>query len=280
MWGAWGENDLTPTLTSPGVPRLRLTAERLERQAARTAALRHPLYRKARLAGARRLLDVGCGNGAVTRELARLGRGQVIAVDHDAKMVAAASEALKGLRNVVVRPADAQALPFPDAHFDRVVCNLLLMWLSDPGRAVAEMARVLRPGGALLASMEPDYGGKIHWPESPIVDQIFQGEMIRRKGGDPHAGRKLRKWFVAAGLTTEVGLSNPRIPDCEEDLEAYHHERDFYRRALLQGGLTEAQVAAWEREYVESLRANVQLNYLPLFYAIGRKPRSRRRGPP
>lgn len=251
--------------------RIRLAAERLDRQARRTAPIRHPLYERARAASAQRVLDVGCGNGAVTRDLARLTRGEIAAVDHDAAMVEAAKAALAEFPRASVRSAEAEKLPWPDGSFDVVVCNLVLMWVKDPARVVAEMARVTQRGGRVLASMEPDYGGKIHYPENPIVDQIFQGDLIRRKGGDPHAGRKLRKWFVEADLEAEVGLSNPAIPSCEEDLENYEVEKGFYRRALLQSGLTNAQVDAWEREYLESLRARVQLNYLPLFYAVGVK---------
>lgn len=251
---------------------LRRRLERLDRQALRTAPLRHPLYFRVGLDRAQRVLDVGCGNGAVTRDVAMLTPGEVVALDHDPAMVAAARDTLAPLSNVKVAQGDAHRLDVPDASFDLVVSHLLFMWVKNPEQVAREMARVVRPGGTVLAAMEPDYGGKIHWPENPVVDQIFQGGMIERKGGDPHAGRKLRGWFVRAGLRTEVGLSNPHVPSCEEDLASYELERGFYRKALLQSGLTEAQVGKWEREYVESLRAGVQFNFLPVFYAIGTRP--------
>lgn len=262
---------LTSPRPPPRVAPARHSPGRLDRQAVRTAHLRHPLYQRVGLAQARTVLDVGCGNGAVTRDLALLSRGHVTAVDVDPHMVAEAQANLRDLKNVKVQRADAERLPFDDGAFDLVACNLLLLWVRDPPRAVTEMARVCRPGGTVLASMEPDYGGKMHYPENPLVDQVFQGGMITRKGGDPHAGRKLRGWFVATGLQTEVGLSNPHVPSCEEDLESYELERPFYRRALLQSGLTEAQVNQWEREYQESLRAGVQFNFLPLLFGIGKK---------
>lgn len=251
--------------------RLRRTIERMDRQALRTAPNRHPLYFRAGLADALRILDVGCGNGAVTHDLCLLTRGGVTAVDRDPSMVAAARLRLEDAPNVEVREADAHRLPFPDGAFDLVVSNLLFMWVREPQAVALEMARVTSAGGRVLASMEPDYGGKVHYPENPVVDQVFQEGMIQRKGGDPHAGRKLRTWFVRAGLETEVGLSNPRIPSCQEDLASYELERGFYRRALADAGLKPAQVDAWEQEYVASLREGVQLNYLPLFYALGTK---------
>src|SRR5688572_17666400 len=127
--------------------------ERLDRQALRTASVRHPLYFRVGLERARRVLDVGCGNGAVTRDLALLTEGEVVAVDRDPDMVAAATTTLHGLGNVRVERADALRLPYPDASFDLAVCHLLLMWVPDATKAVAEMARVVRPGGTILAAM-------------------------------------------------------------------------------------------------------------------------------
>lgn len=236
--------------------------------------MRHPLYFRAGLDRAERVLDVGCGSGSVTKDLCQLTPGQVTAIDHDPGMIEAARSSYGRLPNLELRVADAHRLPFPDASFDLVVANLLFMWTEDPLKVAEEMTRVARPGGRVLASMEPDYGGKIHYPENPVVDQIFQEKMIRGKGGDPHAGRKLRTYFVRAGLETEVGLSNPAIPSAAEDLESYGREKRFYRRALRDNGLSVAQIDAWEAEYLQSLREGTQFNYLPLFYALGTKKQS------
>jgi SAM-dependent methyltransferase len=203
-----------------------------------------------------------------------LTRAKVVAIDNDPAMVQTAALTLQGVHNVEVRRADAHRLPFADASFDLVVANLLFMWVQDPQAVANEMARVCRPGGRVLASMEPDYGGKIHFPENPVIDQVFQGGMISRKGGDPHAGRKLRTYFVKAGLDTVVGMSNPQVPSCEEDLASYELEKGFYRRALRDSGVTPAQIDAWEAEYLASLREGTQFNYLPLFYALGAKKQS------
>lgn len=259
---------LTNPPTTPPAARF---LERLDRQALRTAHIRHPLYFRAGLDRAERVLDVGCGSGSVTRDLCQLTPGRVVAIDHDPGMVEAARTTYGALANLELRVADAHRLPFPDGSFDLVVSNLFFMWAEDPQRAADEMARVTRQGGRVLASMEPDYGGKIHFPENPVVDQVFQERMIKRKGGDPHAGRKLRTYFVRAGLETEVGLSNPAIPSAAEDLESYEREKRFYRRALRDNGLSAAQIDAWEAEYLDSLREGTQFNYLPLFFAIGAK---------
>jgi SAM-dependent methyltransferase len=59
------------------------------------------------------------------------------------------------------------------------------MWADDPQTIVNEMTRVCKPKGKILASLEPDYGGKIHWPENQKVDALFAGEAIRKVLGTP-----------------------------------------------------------------------------------------------
>lgn len=243
---------------------------RLDRQAVRTRSLRAPLYARAGLAQARLLLDVGCGSGSVTAQVCDAATaGHVVAIDMDLAMALRARHAEP---RASVGRADGRALPFADGTFDVAVCNLTLLWSPEPARVVAEMARVVRPGGTVLASMEPDYGGKVHYPENPLIDLVFRGEGVRARGGDPHAGRKLRSHFVAAGLRTEVGVATADVPSTEEDLDQFRRNRRAYRAQLVWGGFAPDRLDAWEREYEEALSAGTQMSFLPVFYAIGRKP--------
>ncbi len=102
-----------------------------------------PLLDAARLAPGQRLLDVCCGTGLVAAAAAAHGLS-VTGIDISESMIAQASK--KGLA-VEFEVGDAEALSFPDASFDRVVCNFGLYHLPDPDRAIAEAARVLKPGG-------------------------------------------------------------------------------------------------------------------------------------
>ncbi|MFA5945196.1 MAG: methyltransferase domain-containing protein [Candidatus Thermoplasmatota archaeon] len=241
---------------------------RLDRQADATRPHRMPLYQRAGLAGTRHILDVGCGSGGVTADLVGLGP-EVVAIDVDAAM---ARRAASSVPAASVLQGEGRSLPFADGTFDAAVCNLVLLWSPEPERLVAEMARVVRPGGVVLATMEPDYGGKVHFPENPLIDLVFQGEGVRRRGGDPHAGRKLRSHFVAAGLRTDVGIAAPEVLTPEQDLDVFRRNRLHYRRLLDEAGFTPSAIDAWEAEYLESLSSGQQLSFLPLFYAIGRKP--------
>jgi ubiquinone/menaquinone biosynthesis C-methylase UbiE len=246
--------------------------KKLELQALETAEERIPLYLKIGLKEAGLILDLGCGSGMVTRDIAHLTKGKIIAIDGSEEMIKVAKKVLKMYNNVELRVGEAESLPFEDNMFDIVTCNLLLMWAQNPQKVVNEMARVTKPSGTVLASLEPDYGGKLHFPENPKVDPIFAGEAIKARGGDPHIGRKLRLLFVRAGLKTIVGIGNNRIWNCEEDRAYYFHARDFYVKALKEAGLSQKEVDKWEYDYLRSLDEGVQLNFFPQFYAIGKKP--------
>ena len=245
--------------------------KKLELQALETAEERIPLYLEVGIKDARIILDVGCGPGMVTRDIAHLTKGKVIAFDGSEDMIKVAKDILKMYKNVEFRIGEAENLPFDDNIFDIVTCNLLLMWAENPQKVVREMARVTKPGGTVLASLEPDYGGKLHWPENPKVDPIFAGRAIKSRGGDPHIGRKLRLLFVRAGLDTKVGIGNTRIWSCEEDKAYYLHARDFYVKALKNAGIKQSDIDKWEYDYLKSIDEGVQLNFFPQFYAIGKK---------
>jgi SAM-dependent methyltransferase len=95
---------------------------------------------------------------------------------------------------------DALSLPYAAGCFDLVLCHFLLLWISDPVHAVAEMRRVTRPGGSVLALAEPDYGGRIDYPKDLEVLGDWQRFALQRQGADPQIGRRLGEIFNRAGI--------------------------------------------------------------------------------
>ena len=106
---------------------------------------------------AQRVLDVGCGPGALTGELvSRFGADAVAAVDPSPGFVEAAGRRNPG---VDVRRAEAESLPFDDGSFDAALAQLVVHFMTDPAAGIAEMRRVTRDGGVVTACVWDHAGG-------------------------------------------------------------------------------------------------------------------------
>jgi SAM-dependent methyltransferase len=161
-------------------------------------------YLVARLPATARVLDVGCGPGTITADLAaRVPGGEVVGVDRagDVLAVARAEAARQGRRNVAVGAGDVYRLPFGHGVFDVVHAHQVLQHLSDPAGALAEMRRVCRAGG-LVAARDSDYGGMLWFPGDPELDEWrdLYRRVARTLGGEPDAGRRMLSWARAAGF--------------------------------------------------------------------------------
>jgi SAM-dependent methyltransferase len=145
-----------------------------------------------------RVLDVGCGPGALTGELVRLvGADAVAAVDPSVAFVAAAKERHP---RVDVRRAPAEQLPFEDGAFDATLAQLVVHFLADPVAGLREMARVTRPGGVVAACVWDHAGGRtplgVFWQAALELDPGTHDESQlagAREG-------QLTELFAAAGL--------------------------------------------------------------------------------
>ncbi|MBO4138963.1 class I SAM-dependent methyltransferase [Micromonospora tulbaghiae] len=145
-----------------------------------------------------RALDVGCGTGALTAELAaRLGPAAVSAVDPSAPFVAAARERLP---QVDIRRASAELLPFPDGGFDVTLAQLVVHFMTDPVAGLREMARVTRPGGVVAACVWDHAGGRgpltVFWQAVRSLDPDAHDESGLAGAREGH----LAALFAAAGL--------------------------------------------------------------------------------
>lgn len=156
------------------------------------------------LADGQQVLDIGSGPGTISIDLARRVRpGRVIGVDASADIVeqAAGLAASAAIDNVEFRVGDAYALDFADASFDIVHAHQVLQHLARPVDALREFRRVLKPGG-ILAARDVDYGGVIWSPDSPGLTRWLElyHDVHAWNGGDPHAGRHLRRYAREAGF--------------------------------------------------------------------------------
>lgn len=147
-----------------------------------------------------RVLDVGCGTGALVRELVdRVGAESVAAVDPSAPFVEATTARYPG---VDVRLASAEDLPFDDDTFDAALAQLVVHFMADPVAGLRDMRRVTRPGGVVVACVW-DHAGRqgpmgLFWRAARALDPAVRDEGVVAGARQGH----LAELFATAGLRT------------------------------------------------------------------------------
>ena len=160
-------------------------------------------------------------------------------------------------------------MPYAANSFDILVCHYFLLWVNDPALVLSEMVRVADHGAVIIALAEPDYGGRIDYPEALSTLGDWQQASLLSQGADAHMGRKLRALFSRAGLerieTGVLGGQWKGPPSAKErDSEWLMLENDlggFIQEETIEA-LRESEQAAWE--------AGERVLYVPTFYAVGR----------
>ena len=206
-----------------------------------------------------RVLDVGCGPGSITLGIAKtVAPGETVGIDFQPSQVAqgVALAAAHGQQNVCFEVADVYQLPFPDGSFDAAFANTVLMHLKQPLRALAEMRRVLRPGG-IVGIRDCDWGGRIHVPATSLLEQWYSITVRVRQhnGGDPYMGRHHRRLLLDAGFVraeASVSVATAGTPE-----ETRHHAN--FLKAQLQGLGSTALAEGWiDQATIEAVSAEIE----------------------
>jgi ubiquinone/menaquinone biosynthesis C-methylase UbiE len=209
---------------------------------ARRSAATHAAFFTPLLRPGMRILDCGCGPGAITLDLARLVRpGAVSGIDRsDEQFAAARKMAVQEELAVDFSAANIYSLDFPDETFDGVLGHALFEHLKEPERAAGEIWRVLKPDG-FVGLRSPDWGGFLLQPYPERVAAAIETyrKMMVQNGGDPTAGRKL------PGVLRATGFSRVR-PSASYEI---------YERAAVVAEYLAVQLAAQDAEGAEELRA-------------------------
>ena len=223
-------------------------AELAKRTAARDAAFLLPY-----LCPGMRLLDVGCGPGTITLGLAEaVASGEVIGIDLEPAQIeeARAVATERGVTNVRFEVGDAYRIPFADRSFDAVFAHTVLMHLREPVLALAEMRRVLRPGG-IVGVRDPDVGAGFTVPAMPLQEQrrALQLRVLQKHGGDFYLGRHHRRLLLEAGFVRAEATASTESAGSPEATRrraavAKIRLRGFAKDGLAEGWVTEAAVEA------------------------------------
>jgi SAM-dependent methyltransferase len=256
----------TPNPQPAGALSLEAWHARFCEQAGWTRDLRRYLYGRAGLSEGRRVLEVGCGTGVVAADLAACSAAAVHGLDFSLPHLRFAYQQSTPAQFTC---GDAQALPYDSGVFDLTCCHFLLLWVRRPEAVLAEMRRVTRKGGAVLALAEPDYGGRIDYPPEMAPLGQWQRDALKRQGADPEVGRKLGSLLRRAGLqAVETGvLGGQWGPALSCDARASEW-------AVLQADLGQA-VALETLRQLQALddvawQRGERVLFVPTFYAWGR----------
>jgi SAM-dependent methyltransferase len=184
------------------------------RTAADRAAFVLPLIAKGQ-----RVLDLGCGPGTITAGLP----GVVLGIDGEPTQLTLAQAAAPTARFAAAR---AGALPIATHTLDIAFAHALFEHLPDPAAALAELRRVLRPGG-LLALSSSDWSDADITPRTPDVEQALAGHyrLRRAAGGDPFMGGRLPDLVRANGFVDVESSTHDRVDMTYRDLADYIHAR-------------------------------------------------------
>lgn len=215
-----------------------------------------------------RYLDVGAGTGDDAAEFAAATKCKVIALDYSLEMARTCRD-----RHAAIQPlvGDAGNLPFEDARFDGCRADRVLQHLSDPILAIAEMVRVLRPGGRLVV-VDPDYDTQV----MELADQALARRVLRYR-----ADQMLRSGTfahrtpaaLAKAALIEIGVE-PRTlvvrdPTAVDNVMGL---RTWARTAFSDGALTEAELRRWEDQFDAIVAAGRFMYAVTFFISWGRRP--------
>jgi ubiquinone/menaquinone biosynthesis C-methylase UbiE len=205
-----------------------------------------------------RLLDGGCGPGSITLDLAEvIAPGEAVGIDLQPPQVerARALAAERGVSNVRFEVASLYQLPFPDHSFDAVFAHATLMHLRQPVRALAELRRVLRPGG-VVGIRDPDWGATLVTPTTPLLDhwRALRVRVRQHNGGDPYIGRQHRRLLREAGFAQSQATA---AVVSAGSLEETRRQATFLK-AQLEGFARTATAERWvDRATVEAMTAEI-----------------------
>ncbi|MBV8358725.1 MAG: methyltransferase domain-containing protein [Deltaproteobacteria bacterium] len=216
-----------------------------------------------------RILDVGCGTGDDVREIATLigATGQIVGVDASDALVAESKRRATG-SNLPVEflLGDVRKLDFPNAAFDRIRTDRVLMFVPEIEAAMAEMVRVLRPGGLLVAS-EIDH--ELRFADSRLtdIDRKVQAAWVASHP-QPRLGRQLSWLFAKQGLLNVKSMPQVVRPPYQLFKSFIS---GFLSAAIGRGELLQVEADAWLSDIAELAAAGVFTNGAVVFTVRGEK---------
>ena len=244
--------------------KLAKTHQRYLQQAAWTKDLRGYILDKVRVREDSKILEIGSGTGAVIGQMSRASSR--IAVDIDFNALNFSRTETEDMQHI---NGNGLRLPLASKSMDITYAHFLLLWVQDTATLLSEMERVTRPGGWVIAFAEPDYGGRINFPESLAELGLLQAQALEDRGANTNMGRKLAHYFNQTALENiqygvmgfQKELSDHSFVEAEQKMlvqDLNHIIPEERIKALL------------EKERI-AIQEGSRINFVPTFYAYGQK---------
>ena len=236
---------------------------RFTQQATWTRGLRNYIFDKIELENASRMLEVGCGTGAILSELPGSVSPHGLDVDPisllECRLHAPQAELVQG---------DALYLPYSGNSFDIVYSHFLLLWVRDPLQALQEMKRVTQANGYVIAFAEPNYMERLDRPPGLIPLGQWQTEALKRQGADPSLGRRLAELFFKAGITI-IETGTIKSQGKESSLEEWEIEWEVLESDL-RDSVPERDIQTMKELDKRAREQGERVLHVPTYFAWGR----------
>ena len=233
---------------------------RYTQQANWTRELRSYIFHKTKVGTARRILEVGCGTGAILSELPEQPDIYGLDINRSALI-----ECVLHAPRAALVEGNALELPFPDRSFDIIYSHYFLLWIKDPLQALKEMKRASR--GYIIAFAEPDYQQRLDRPDELIPLGRLQTESLIRQGADPSLGARLAELFFEAGIkiveTGTIQSHGRELSPDEWELEWDVIESD------LTGWVPEQDIQKMKRLDQRARQQGTRVLQVPTYFAWG-----------
>ena len=232
-----------------------------------TARIREYIFSKIPLPSRAKILEVGCGTGALLSDIAmQYPHGQIIGLDINPLFLQFAHQNNKSFFPV---QGDGYTLPFESDSMDLVYCHYFLLWITQTHQVMNEIKRVLNKSGVFIAFAEPDYLGRIDYPNELADLGKLQNAALHGQGIRLDSGRQLPQLLEEVGLhRIQVGVLGGQW-----DLDHSAHERSsewsMLRHDLF--GLDQEELSNYERLDAQARKQGRRVLYVPTFYALGYK---------
>jgi ubiquinone/menaquinone biosynthesis C-methylase UbiE len=254
-----------------------------------TLETRKYLYDRSGTLKSKKILDVGCGTGAISQELVRTTGSDVTGLDINQDFIEIHTTGIDvtGLdinqdfieiadadnpsANFLL--ADAHRMPIESSIFDICLCHFLLLWVETPIAVINEMKRVTKSGGAILVLAEPDYGGRIDFPYDLSILNDWQTESLRNQGANPTIGRELKSILHQSGLMDiEVGVVGAQWTGVPSQQEISSEWEIILSDLGYLKNLSEVMRTSEEirKNDYKARASGDRVLYVPTFYAWGR----------